>query len=328
MTERENAIRILSFDSPQKIIPGMPLYGIDYFGCNHEGFDGTNESSPVGSVWQDVWGVTWKKEFQEMMGLPISNPLSNPQALNNYIWPDPNDPRLITQIYEKHKGYQSGSDLFLAGGHRDTLWEKSYMLVGMENMMEYFYSEPNFAREILHRIMDFQLGIAMHYISCGIEVACLGDDLGTQHSLLLSPNIIREFLVPEYKRIFDLYKKHNVFICFHSCGKIEKVLDIFMELGVDALNPIQVSANNLEFIREKTQGRMTLHGGISSQLLMEGTTEQIEQAVRDTILILGKKGGYFCCPDQGMPYPKKSLEAYERALKEYGDYTWINSCLK
>ncbi|MGI5854985.1 MAG: hypothetical protein ACOX64_00845 [Candidatus Merdivicinus sp.] len=64
-------------------------------------------------------------------------------------------------------------------------------------MMEWFYTEPEKARDILHHIMDFQMGIAAHYLQCGIELAEFGDDLGTQNSLLLSPNIIREFLVPE-----------------------------------------------------------------------------------------------------------------------------------
>ena len=53
------------------------------------------------------------------------------------------------------------------------------MLVGMENMMEYFFTEPGYVREILHRIMDFQLAMARKYLSLGVEVVSLGDDLGT-----------------------------------------------------------------------------------------------------------------------------------------------------
>ena len=298
---------------------------LSYFGCNHENFNGDGDQSPAGTVWRDIWGVTWKKEYAEVMGLPVGNPLSEPDALRNYVWPSSDDERLTAPIYEAKKSYRNDCDMFLAGNHRDTLWEKSYMLVGMENMMEYFYTEPDYAREILHRIMDFQLGIAERYADCGIEAACLSDDLGTQNSLLLGPDLINRFLVPEYRRLFDFYKKRDIMIVFHSCGKIEQILDIFMELGVDVLNPVQATANNLRYVREVTQGRMALQGGVSSGLIMQGSPEQVELAVRDAILELGRNGGYFCAPDQGMPFPKENLEAFDRALQKYGSYEWIAS---
>lgn len=80
--------------------------------------------------------------------------------------------------------------------------------------------------------MDFQLGIARHYLSLGVEMVTMSDDLGTQHGLLLSPTLIHDFLLPEYKRLFDLYKSKGVLVNFHSCGYIEPILDVFMDLGV------------------------------------------------------------------------------------------------
>ena len=72
-------------------------------------------------------------------------------------------------------------------------------------------------------------------------MACLGDDLGTQTGSLLGPRIVREFLVPEYRRLFRLYREHGVMIGFHSCGNVDAVLETFMELGVDVLNPVQAT---------------------------------------------------------------------------------------
>jgi uroporphyrinogen decarboxylase len=168
--------------------------------------------------------------------------------------------------------------------------------------------------------MDFQLAIAAHYVSLGIEVAVLGDDLGTQKSLILGPSIIAGFLVPEYKRLFGFYKQHGIIISFHSCGHIEPMLDTFMDLGVDILNPIQATANNLAAVRYKTQGRVALEGAVSTKTLMEGPIKKIRSEVKDTILLLGAQGGYFCCPDQGMPFPEKHYIAFQEALEEYGKY--------
>jgi uroporphyrinogen decarboxylase len=190
----------------------------------------------------------------------------------------------------------------------------------METMMVAFHAEPGFAREILHRVMDFQLGIAAHYLKLGIGIAGLGDDLGTQRGPLLSPDIIQGFLVPEYERLFRLYREKGVIIGFHSCGKIEWMLDTFMRLGVDVLNPIQATANDLDRVRAVTQGRMALQGGISTEIIMNGPPERITEEVRRRIWQLGRDGGYFCSPDQGMPFPPAHIEALHQAVEQFGKY--------
>jgi uroporphyrinogen decarboxylase len=254
------------------------------------------------------------------MGFPRGNPLSDLEnALPGFAWPDPDDDRICSQIYEQAQGWDR-SETFLVGSHRDTLWEKSYMLVGMDNVMCAFYTAPGAVRELLHRIMDFQIGIAKHYLALGVEMVRMGDDLGTQRGLLLSPQIIREFLVPEYRRLFDLYKQSGVLVNFHSCGHIVPILDVFMDLGVDVLNPIQATANNLDRVRRQTQGRMALQGGVSSATVVSGPVEAIRAQVAERLWQLGRDGGYFCGPDQGMPWPAEHLSALHTAVQELGKY--------
>lgn len=253
------------------------------------------------------------------MGLPTGYPLAEIENLKSYSWPDADDERICAKLYQMAEAFPGG-DLFLAGSHRDTLWEKAYMLVGMENMMLYFFTEPEFAREVLHRIMGFQLGIAEHYIRVGIEFAYLGDDLGTQQGPLLSPRILQEFLVPEYKRLFRFYKERDVLIRFHSCGRIEWAIETFMQLGVDVLNPIQATANNLGKIRSLTEGRMAFHGGVSTATIMDGPIDRIDREVQERIWQLGQDGGYFCAPDQGMPFPQAHLDAFHEAVDRHGRY--------
>ncbi len=315
-TPLENAMRTIHFQKPDEIVGGIPSYWISYFGCDHQGDDG-NEWGPVGTTWTDIFGVKWQKEQEGVMGLVVKNPIPTPDALKSYQWPDPDDPKYIHQIYEQAKGYDPASGTLLRGSHRDTLWEKAYMLVGMEDLMVYFYTEPEFAREVLQHIMDFQLGIAKHYIACGVKIASLGDDLGTQNGLLISPAIIEEFLMPQYRRLFDFYQQHDVFIQFHSCGCIDKAIPFFTELGVDILEPVQATANDLSLVRQLTQGKITLQGGVSSGLIMDGTPEEIRQAVFDAIDLLGRDGGYFCTPDQAMPFPEENIAAFWNAVDEY-----------
>ncbi len=319
LNARDNAIQTIRFGKPEYVASGLSVHQLCYHGCNHEGYDGGGHECAIGSQWVDIWGTRWHKEHAGVMGFPRGNPLADVSALASYRWPNPDDQRICESIYRGRKDFQGG-DQFLGGSHRDTLWEKAYMLVGMENMMVYLHEEPGFAREVLGRIMDFQLGIARHYLSVGIEVAGLGDDLGTQLGPLLSPDLVREFFVPQYRRLFDLYKSQGVIIGFHSCGCIGAFLDMWMELGVDVLNPIQVTANDLGALREKTAGRMSLQGGISTVTMVNGPVEAIEGEVRERLWQLGRNGGYFCAPDQGMPWPAAHWDAYRRTLDKHGRY--------
>ena len=320
MNQKENARRIITFDNPEKVVTACPVHRLAYNGCDHEGYEGGGHHLPVGSKWTDIWGTEWHREHDDVMGFPRGTPLSDlPNMLSEYVWPDPNDERLIGKLKTDKVGWDK-ENTFLVGSHRDTLWEKSYMLVGMENMMCFLYTEPEAVRELFHGIMDFHIGMAKNYLELGVEMVGMSDDLGTQHGLLMSPDTIKEFLVPEYKRLFDFYKQHGIIVNFHSCGHIEPVLDILMELGVDILNPLQSSANDLEHVRKITQGKMAMQGGISSDLLVKGPVADIRTEVEKRIQQLGKSGGYFCSPDQHMPWPEAHIKALNDAVDEFGEY--------
>jgi uroporphyrinogen decarboxylase len=319
MTPKENALRIIRFDRPERIVGAPWTYTLSYLGCNHEGFDGKGHDQPVGSRWTDIWGTVWHKEHAEVIGYPCGNPLDEPAKLRSYRWPDPDDERICSQVYQWHKDFPHDGRL-LAGSHRDVLWEKSYMLVGMENMMVYFHTEPAFVREVLHRIMDWQLGIARHYLELGVELISCTDDLGMQLGPLIGPDMVNEFLVPEYRRLFELYRSRGVLINFHTCGKIEKFIPMFLDLGVDILNPVQATANDLDWIRAQTAGNMCLQGAVGSSIVYDGPPERIAAEARKRMWQLGRDGGYFCCPDQWLPFPPAHMEALKRAVEEYGRY--------
>jgi uroporphyrinogen decarboxylase len=316
---RENALRIIRFDSPERVTGGPPGHGISYFGVDHQGWDNPRgHDVPAGSCWRDIWNVGWRKELDGVMGFAVEHPLAE-LRIEDYRWPDPDDPRICGPIFEKAK-LADRATKFVTGSHRETLWERCYNLVGMARLMMAFYDAPDAVREILARVMDFQLGIARHYLDAGIEIASTGDDLGTQCGLLLGTDIVRQFLMPEYRRLFSLYKSRGVLINHHSCGHVEPILGDLMDLGVDILNPVQATANDLANVRRLTQGRMCLQGGVATALVMAGPVERIEAEVRRTIRLLGREGGYFCGPDQGMPFPQEHRNAFQRAVDRWGVY--------
>jgi len=322
LNPKENALEVIRFGAPERVPFGVPCRRIAYLGCDHQGYAGGGHHLPVGSKWTDIWGTVWRREHEGVMGFPRGCPLADfPGAMKSYEWPDPDDERLVSQISEQAEAARAeGLDVFLQGAHRDTLWEKAYMLVGMEDLMVFLYTEREAVRELFHRIMDFQLGIAKHYTAAGVEMVALGDDLGMQSGPLLPPDIVGEMLVPEYRRLCEFHRSGGRLIHFHSCGNVVQLLETFIDLGIDILNPVQATANDLDEFRRITQGRMAIHGAVDSDVIVDGPPERIRALVRERIWQLGRNGGYFCGPDQGMPWPAAHHEAAREAAEEYGVY--------
>ena len=319
MTELQNFQEVIRFGKPAYVPSGIPDYSIKYHGADHEDFEGHGHHSPVGTEWTDIWGTVWHKDLDGVMGFPKRFPLADLEKLDEFTFVDPDDAKYNYLITDMMKGYDPATKL-LGASHRDTLWERAYMLVGMENMMEYFFTEPDLVKRLFQKIIDFHLKLAEHYIAQGVQIVHMSDDHGMQNALILGERILNEFFVPEYARLMRFYKERGVLINFHSCGHIEPILETFMSIGVDILNPLQGAANDVERVRKITQGRMTLMGGVNSEILMENDHDAIRQLVKTRINQLGREGGYVCTPDQGMPYAPEAIEVMREAIATYGRY--------
>jgi uroporphyrinogen decarboxylase len=320
MTARENVLRVLACDEPEYVPGGLPLRGLSYLGSNHESYDGTGgDGAAAGSTWFDIWGVGWHKELEGVMGMPQHNPLADITRVDSYPFPSPYDPRICERI-AAGPGEYDREQQFLCGHHRDTLFEQAYMLVGMENLFVAFHEEPNAVRTLFHHIIDFHLGLAEQYVARGVEWASMGDDLGHQQGLLFSPDIMAEFFLPEYHRLLGFYEARGVRVNFHSCGRVQDLAETFIALGVDVLNPVQATANDLPVLRARTQRRVTLMGGVPSHVVLEGPVARIRAEVKEKIGLLGREGGYICTPDQGLPFPPEHLKAFAEAVEEFGRY--------
>jgi uroporphyrinogen decarboxylase len=323
MNPKLNAQKIIRFDRPEYVMGAPPVHAVKYRGNDHEGYEGGGHDCPVGIEWTDIWGVRWRKVTDGVMGFHIGHPLEKPSDLKTFTPPDPDNERVCGLIYKMAEDFKHSPDRdrqFLGGRHRETLLEKANTLLGMEQLFVALKTEPSFVKDVFRMVMDFHLGIAKHYAAVGIEFAGLGDDLGTQAGPLVGPDTLEEFFVPQYRRLFDFYRPRGVIIDFHSCGCIESVLDTFLNLGVDVLNPVQATANDHDVVREKTQGRMALQGGVSTAVIMEGPPERITEEVRRKMWQLGRNGGYFCGPDQGLPFPDAHIAAVREAVEQYGRY--------
>ena len=170
-------------------------------------------------------------------------------------------------------------------------------------MLEGLILELDFVHAVFQKLTDIiskQLIYFLEQVGPYIEVIKMADDLGGQENALMSPLTYRSELKPYHKEIYSLIKKYTPAKIFHhSCGSVSKLLPDLIDAGVEVLNPVQVSAKNMDTQQLKTEfgDQLSFWGAIDTQhVLPNGTTEEVQEEVRKRIYDLGAGGGYVLAP--------------------------------
>ena len=169
---------------------------------------------------------------------------------------------------------------------------------GDERFLMDFYLNPDFIERFCEIRMDFIIAWLREVLQAGggkIDMVYYGDDLGTQEDLMISPETCRRFFFPRYRKIFDLIHSFGAKVFMHCCGAITKIIPDLIDIGVDVLNPVQVTARRMDpvFLKKEYGKSLTFCGAIDLQRLLPfGTVEQVRAEVRRMIDVLGRDGGY------------------------------------
>ncbi|MEM3420555.1 MAG: uroporphyrinogen decarboxylase family protein, partial [Nitrososphaerota archaeon] len=141
------------------------------------------------------------------------------------------------------------------------------------------------------------------------------------------PKIYREMIKPFHKKLDDFIKsKADVYINFHTCGSIYKLLPDIIDTGIDAINPVQVSAKDMDtkVLKEEFGDKITFWGGgcDSQWILPYGSVKEVRLEVRKRILDLAPGGGFIFAPIHNIQaeVPPQNIVAMFEAAKEYGKY--------
>jgi uroporphyrinogen decarboxylase len=127
-------------------------------------------------------------------------------------------------------------------------------------------------------------------------VVAFGDDVGLQDRPVCSPALYRKLIRPRLERVVEQIRQlTSAKILYHSCGSVYRLIPDFIEMGIDALNPVQVTAKNMEPERLKREfgDRIAFWGGVDNhRLLPQGTPDEVRRGARRMFDILGPGGGY------------------------------------
>ncbi|UCG46287.1 MAG: hypothetical protein JSU94_12355 [Phycisphaerales bacterium] len=202
------------------------------------------------------------------------------------------------------------------------------LLCGMDKIFMDMALQPELACCVFDKFTDFYTSYYDRMLTAAhgqIDLFRIGDDLGMQKGQLISPAMFREFVAPRLKKLTDLAHSHGARVMFHSCGSVIPFIDGLIELGVDILDPIQVSAAEMDPVRIKSDygSRICLHGSIDTQYVLPlGSPQGVAENVRRMIDILGPAGGFILAPCHVLQtdVPTENVLAMYGTAHEYGVY--------
>jgi len=241
---------------------------------------------------RDVFGVVWNRSVDNDIG-DVENPLLAEPTLAGYTFPDPLDDRFFADIPEKLERKGDRFRVFRIGF---SLYERAWTLRGMQRLMLDFLDHPDFVKQLLRAIADYNIAQVEKALTYDIDAVYYGDDWGQQHGLIMGPALWREFIYPELKRMYGVVSAAGKSVFIHSCGDVDELFDDLLGIGLNCFNPFQPEVMDVASLVPRYRGRLTFHGGLSTQrTLPYGTPGDVRKETRE-LLSLGRDGNYIFAP--------------------------------
>jgi uroporphyrinogen decarboxylase len=282
----------------------------------------------------DDWGIG-QTEIEPGVWFPGYHPLADAttvEELENYPnWPKMDDPYRVAQAAEDARRLAEENEYAILA----TPWlmfpfERAFGLQGMDKFLMNMAMYPDFAEAMLKKNLEFCMQHMSHFLDAvgdNIDMIKIGDDLGSQDRLMISPRMYRKLLKPIHAELIALIKsKTKAKVFFHTDGDVFDLIGDFIEIGVDVLNPIQTSAGkmaDLEGLKREYGKDLVFCGAVDTQhILPHGTPEEVRQEMKRVIDILGQDGGYMVASVHTImnEVPPENILAMVDATLEFGTY--------
>ena len=261
---------------------------VPYLHAQHIGF-GTEDLG--GSCSRDKFGTVLQQgNILHIVRAPLAEP-----TLRGYSWPDPESLEDWDALASKARGLTEPYRLFGLGFG---LFERAWLLRGMENLLSDLLEHPTFVHELLDGVLDIHLR-TMDLVAKRVPLEGYfgGEDWCDQRGVIMGPRLWRQFIKPRLAKIIARSHEHGLpYIC-HSCGNLLPLVDDLLEIGMDGLESLQPEAMDVVELKRRTQGRMVLIGGLGVQSTLPfGSPEQVRVAAQRLLRELGRGGGYVLAP--------------------------------
>lgn len=286
---------------------------------------------PDGS-YQDEWGVVRSRPpgslYYDLTKSPLAGDV-DVADLDKFRWPDPHDPGRCRGLAEAAAHLHQATDhavvLSMPGG----IVHQAQFMRGFEDWFADLIANPTFFQALMEKLADLWIEMAkdeLDAVGSNVDVCFCGDDMAFQDGPMMSMDLYRRMIKPHHKRLFgSLRSRTSAMIAYHTCGSVVHLIPDLIEMGVDALNPVQVSAKGMHSKKLKQEfGKdICFWGAIDTQRALPfGTPEDVKAEVKRRIEDLGPGGGYVLCAVHNIQAdvsPENICAMYD-AAREYSRY--------
>lgn len=199
----------------------------------------------------------------------------------------------------------------------------SWLLMGYENFCINLKLNPDLVEKVIEKVAQIQYEALCKVIDIpNVEAFWAVDDLAFGTGTIIRPDDLRKLIFPWYKKFADKCHEKNKLLFFHSDGVLWDVMEDLIEIGVDALHPIDPTCMNIEEVKKKVGERLCIFGNIPNDLLMEGTPEEVAELTKKRIKALAHGGGYCVASGNSVPEWAKieNFKAMVDTTLKYGIY--------
>ena len=279
---------------------------------------------------EDEWGLIYRRvphrfgTYLEVVGRPLEG-ITSARELAGHRLPDPAAPGRFDVARERAARY--GQTHALLGIVECTVFEMAWNLVGLEQFLVDMALGRDYVGPLLDEVADYSIGVGLALADLGAVAILTGDDVGMEIGPMISPRMWRRWLKPRLRRVLEAYRasRPGMVLAYHTCGSVLPFVDELIEVGVQVLNPIQVTARGMDagLLKRAYGKRLAFCGGVDQrQVLPHGTPADVEQEVRRRIGELGSGGGYLLAPthDVQADTPVENVLAVFESARRWGAY--------
>jgi uroporphyrinogen decarboxylase len=286
----------------------------------------------------DQFGVFWGNRAatpkeKRLYYSPVIHPLENMtslQEIHSYQWPNGKDPTPFEGLKDYASLISSQGEYARISRVIACIYEYTTFMFGLKRAMRLIRSNPELIQAAMEELLQYWTDFAITYlneIEGKVDVICLNGDLADQNGPLMNPKVYQKLVMPIEGEFVRRIREHTQApINYHSCGSVYDLYPYFIELGYNAVNPVQISARDMnpEKIKNAYGDKVTFWGGAcdSQKTLPFGTPDQIKQEVKANLTHFKPKGGYVASNVHNITaeVPPENIVAMFDALFEYGNY--------
>jgi len=218
-------------------------------------------------------------------------PIQSWEDFEAYPWPRPEDVSYAAFEYLSTLLPDGMKMSALQGG----VFENATTLMGLERFSYALRDQPELVEAICQRVGELTTAVAEHLVTIDdLEVLFQSDDMGFYSGTLVSPDVLRRYVLPYYKKMAEAAHRADKLFLFHSCGNMYKLMDdLIDDVGIDAKHSFEDKILPVEEAYRRWGDRVSILGGVDMDVLGRGTEEQVRARTREILEVCGAKGtGY------------------------------------